>query len=147
MGLKDKFLAKVAKSKISGSNNQASFDVAYSTGFLAIDFINGTTIHVDGNDLHFSYVSAGITDGSCNTIIGRSGSGKSTLMTQIVGNMARPLIRKGFDIIIDDDDIESSLPQPRKEFLFGLTREELEKCVDHRNEGITSENVYERNVN
>ena len=143
MGLMDKFLAKVAKSKITGSNNQASFDVAYSTGFLGIDFINGTTVHVDnGKDKQYSYISAGITDGSCNTIIGRSGSGKSTLMTQIVGNMARSLLAQGFDINIFDDDLEGSLPQARKEFLFGLTKEQLSR-INLRNEGITSENVYE----
>ena len=143
--LVEKFMAKVSKSKITGSNNEATFDVAYSTGFLAIDFINGTTVHVDdGKGMQFSYVSAGITDGSCNTIIGRSGSGKSTLMTQIVGNMARNMIKKGYDTIICDDDLEGSLPEVRKEFLFGLPKEVLEECLKHRNEGITSENLYER---
>jgi ABC-type transport system involved in cytochrome bd biosynthesis fused ATPase/permease subunit len=109
--LVEKFMAKVSKSKITGSNNEATFDVAYSTGFLAIDFINGTTVHVDdGKGMQFSYVSAGITDGSCNTIIGRSGSGKSTLMTQIVGNMAKNMIKKGYDTITGNTTYQVAEP-------------------------------------
>ena len=42
------------------------------------------------------------------------------------------------------DDLEGSLPQIRKEFLLGLTPEEIDKYVVVRNSGITAENVFLR---
>lgn len=144
MSLMENFKAKIAKSKVRGSNTEAEFDVAYSTGFLSIDYLNGTCIHVDGNDRKFSYDSTGITDGSTNTIIGRSGSGKSTMTMQIAGNIVRPFLAVGMDADIYIDDIEGSLPASRKQFLLDLPLEDFGKHVDIRNFGITTENVYER---
>lgn len=138
------FRSKVAKIKTSGVSNSADFDVMYSTGFLSIDYLNGTTVHVNGEDRNFTYNSTGIVDGSANSIIGRSGSGKSTLTTQIVANIVRPFIKKGLPTGLYIDDIENSLPWPRKEFLLGLTTDELNRYVDIRNTGITTENLYKR---
>lgn len=131
---------KLAGSKVNGANNQATFDVMYPTGFLHIDYANGTTIFVEGNGKSFSYNATGIVDGSTNTIIGRSGSGKSTLMFQIAGHLAKQHPKA----VIYCDDIEGSLPEARKLFLVGMTEEEWKDRVRYRNEGITTENVYER---
>ena len=95
MDLMGQFKSKVSKMKNSGVNRSAEFDVMYSTGFLGIDYLNGTVVHVDSEDRKFTYNSTGIVDGSANSIIGRSGSGKSTLTTQIIGNEARPFIEIG----------------------------------------------------
>ena len=138
------FRSKVSKIKDSGVSRTAEFDVMYSTGFLAIDYLNGTTIHVNGKDRKFKYNSTGIVDGSTNTIIGRSGSGKSTLLTQTIGNIARPFIEKNMPVGIFIDDIEGSLPYSRKEFLLGLNEEQMAAYVDIRNNGITSNNLYQR---
>ena len=144
MDLMSKFREKVSKLKNSGVSKSAEFDVMYSTGFLSIDYLNGTVVHVKGKDRCFNYNSVGIVDGSTNTIIGRSGSGKSTLLTQIAGNIIRPFIEQGMPVGLFIDDIEGSLPYARKEFLLGLSEEEIEKYVDIRNNGITSENLYQR---
>ena len=144
MGLIDNFRTKVSKLKTSGVSNEAGFDVMYSTGFLSIDYLNGTCVHVKSKDRNFTYNATGIVDGSTNTIIARSGAGKSTLITQIAGNMIRPFIKKGMNTALFIDDIEGSLPQPRKEFLLGLTKEELENYVIIRNFGITTQNLFDR---
>ena len=144
VSLKENVRKATAKSKIKGINTEAEFDVMYSTGFLGIDYLNGTVVHVNGNDRSFVYNACGIVDGSTNTVIGRSGSGKSTLLTQIVGNIARPFIQRELPTMIYIDDIEGSLPYARKEFLLGLTEEQIERFTDIRNSGITAENLYKR---
>lgn len=142
--LLSQFRGKLSKVKTTGVNKSADFDVMYTTGFLSLDYLNGTVVHVSGEDRNFTYNSVGIVDGSANSIIGRSGSGKSTLCTQIAGNIVRPFIKKGLPTGLYIDDIEGSLPWARKEFLLGLTSEELSKYVDIRNAGITTENLYQR---
>jgi RecA/RadA recombinase len=134
----------MSKSKDAGAKSEAEFDVMYSTGFLSIDYLNGTVVHVNGNDKNFSYNSTGIVDGSTNTIIGRSGSGKSTLLMQIAGNIVRPFIEKGLPTGLFIDDIEGSLPYARKEFLLGLTEEQIKEYVVIRNSGVTTENLLNR---
>ena len=141
--LMSKFREKVSKMKDSSVGKSAEFDVMYSTGFLSIDYLNGTTVHVKSDDKDFSYNACGIVDGSTNTIIGRSGSGKSTLLTQIAGNIIRTFIRQGMSSALYIDDLEGSLPYARKEYLLGLTEEEMAK-VDIRNSGITTENFFTR---
>ena len=74
MGLQEKFREKISKLKTTGVNNVAEFDVLYSTGFLNIDYLNGTVIHVESEERTFTYNSTGIVDGSTNAVIGRSGS-------------------------------------------------------------------------
>ena len=144
MDLMSQFRGKLSKVKTTGVNRSADFDVMYTTGFLSLDYLNGTVVHVNGEDRQFTYNSVGIVDGSANSIIGRSGSGKSTLCTQIAGNIVRPFIKKGLPTGLYIDDIEGSLPWARKEFLLGLSPEELSKYVDIRNAGITTENLYQR---
>jgi len=132
------FRDKMAKSK-SSNIKEANFDVMYPTGFLGIDYINGTCVHVKGNGMDMSYNSVGLMDGSSCTFISRSGTGKSTLVTQIIGNQLRQFPNSTAYI----DDIEGSLPISRKEFLLGLSEEELNDRVFFRNTDITTENVYD----
>ena len=110
MNLLENFRSKISKMKTSGIDKEAEFDVMYSTGFLSIDYLNGTVVHVQSPDRNFTYNSTGIVDGSTNTVIGRSGSGKSTLITEIAGNIIRPFIKKGMNTGLFIDDIEGSLP-------------------------------------
>jgi len=144
MGLQEEFRNKVSKLKTTGVSAVAEFDVLYPTGFLNIDYLNGTVVHVESEERTFTYNSIGIVDGSTNSVIGRSGSGKSTLLTQMAGNIIKPFIKKNMDTALYIDDIEGSLPQVRKEFLLGLTPEQIAEYVDIRNSGITTENVFQR---
>ena len=57
--LLNNFNKVMSKSKDFGAKETAKFDVMYSTGFLAIDYLNGTVVHVKGNDRDFSYNSCG----------------------------------------------------------------------------------------
>lgn len=136
--LMDRFMQKMSKLKLS--DDAEEFEVLYPTGFLALDYLNGMMIHVKSPQINMSYRSIGIVDGSAVQIIARSGTGKSTLMFQIIANIARQF--EDGELYIDD--IEGSLPMSRKEFLLGMTREELAKKVRFRNTGITTENVYQR---
>lgn len=140
MDLLENFRSKISKVKTKGVDKIAEFDVMYSSGFLSIDYLNGTTVFVESQERKFKYNACGIVDGSTNTIIGRSGSGKSTLLTQIAGNIVRQFPQAKLYI----DDIEGSLPIARKEFLLGMTPEELDKKVEMRNSGITTENLFKR---
>lgn len=145
MGLLGQFREAESKNKKKDSYSpEADFDVLYSTGFLSIDYLNGTKVFVESEERNFSYVAGGIVDGSCNAFIGRSGSGKSTICTQIAGNIIRPFIKKNMPTGLFIDDIEGSLPMARKQFLLGLSEKEIEDYVVMRNYGITTENVYER---
>ena len=135
---------KNSKIKDVGINRQAEFDVMYSTGFLAMDYLNGTIVHVESKDRSFTYNSGGIVDGSANVFIGRAGSGKSTLTTQVAGNLIRPFVKKDLPTALFIDDIEGSLPFTRRSFLLGLSETELEKFVVIRNTGITTDNVLQR---
>ena len=141
--LMDKVNERMKKAKLQDTNEE--FEVLYPTGFLSLDYLNGSMIRVNGNGIDMKYRSVGIVDGSSNMFIGRSGCGKSTLLFQIVGNIARQF--PNCEVYIDD--IEGSLPMSRKELLLGLKPEEMQEdsplCrVKFRNTGITTENVYQR---
>lgn len=131
------FQERLAKAKVKGVKD-AEFDVMYPTGFLSLDYLNGTMIHVKSDTINMSYKSVGIMDGTSNTIIGRTGCGKSTICVQIIGN----ILRQYPEVNAYIDDIEGSLPMSRKEFLLGLSYEDLQSRVKFRNTGITTENVY-----
>lgn len=130
---------KLASNKKSAIQ-EAGFDVMYPTGFSNVDYVNGTMVHVRSDDINVDYEAIGIVDGTSNTIISRPGSGKSTLVTQWIGYLLKT--HPDSDAYIDD--IEGSLPTPRKEYLLGLPKEEINNRVFIRNFGITTENVYEQ---
>lgn len=146
MSLMERFNDAINKSKVKGAANEASFDVAYSTGFTSLDMLNGQRIYVNNDELglHFSYISGGLLDGSTNSFIGRSGVGKSTISLQTAANIIVPFIEEGYDSNLFIDDIEKSLNQARREFLLGMTEEQIKKHVKIRVDGITTESLYER---
>lgn len=126
------------KMKIKVGDDEANFDVMYPTGIILLDYVNGTTIHVNTPEIQLSYSSIGIVDGSANAFISRPKCGKSTLCIQVIGN----LLRSNPDSDAYIDDLEGSLPQSRKEFLLGLSNDELRSRVKFRDTGITTESVY-----
>lgn len=136
--LADKVCERMKKEKIA--YDQEEFDVMYQTGFVELDYVNGSMVHVKTDKVNTKYRNIGIMDGSFNMFIGRSGCGKSTLVFQIIGNIAR-LFKNSYIYI---DDIEGSLPKHRKEFLLGMDIEEIRSRVKFRDTGITTENVYKQ---
>lgn len=135
-----KFRALMAKKKDARLTTEATFNVAYPTGFLGLDFLNGTVVHVQGNGMDFKYNSVGLIDGSANTVIGRSGCGKTTFEMQWIGNIIRPY-RTSMAYI---DLIEAGYGSNNIERLLKMTPEEVKGRVILRDTGITTENVYLR---
>lgn len=134
------FREKVSKSKDYRMQNEVEQDVAYPTGFLGFDFLNGSTIHVKSDDMDFTYNSLGIVDGSMVTVIGRSGCGKTTFIVQSAAEIIRPFETA----CIYHDDIEGGIAQSRKELLTGMSGEDMRDRYISRNSGVTAENFYER---
>lgn len=122
------------------SNNKAIADVMYPTGFLALDYLNGTIVHVKSEEINMSYRMIGIMDGCANTFISRPGCGKSTFCVQAIGKH----LKQWPQAMAYIDDIEGSLPLVRKEFLIDLPKEDMDRRVKIRNTGITTENVYQQ---
>lgn len=138
--LSQQFRNAVAKHKDYRMKDESTASVAYSTGFLNFDFMNGTVVHVKSEERNFKYYSVGIQDGCLVMLIGRSGCGKTTWAVQTAANM----IRDFPNACIYHDDIEGGLTEYRKELLTGFHGEELERKYIGRNTGITAENFYER---
>ena len=127
------FREKVAKDK---SQKEADADVAYSTGFLPIDFLNGKKINTVKGD----YYSVGLVDGKAVTFIGRTGCGKTSLALQIGANIIRPFP----NAIMYYDDIEGGSDESRRMKLTGFGPNEIRDRIIYRNEGITAENFFTR---
>lgn len=138
--LSDLFREKVGALKDYRMKNETEQDVAYPTGFLSFDFLNGTVIHVKSDDMDFTYNSVGIIDGSMVTIIGRAGCGKTTFILQSAAEIIRPFENS----CIYHDDIEGGIVQSRKELLTKMKGEDFEKRYIARNSGVTAENFFER---
>ncbi len=138
--LTDLFREKVKSSKDFRMKNETEQDVAYPTGFLAFDFLNGTVTHVKSENMDFTYNSVGIIDGSMVTVIGRSGCGKTTFILQSAAEIIKPFQTS----CIYHDDIEGGIVQSRKEYLTKMKGEEFDKRYISRNSGVTAENFYER---
>lgn len=138
----DQFRTIVSKEKDPRKKRESESDIAYPTGFLAFDFLNGIKVYYKkNNDKEYSsYNSIGIVDGSMVTIIGRSGCGKTTFAMQVAGN----IIKKYDSSTIFHDDIEGGIVLTRKQQLLELYDEEFTSRYISRNTGITAENFYER---
>lgn len=115
-------------------------DVAYPTGYITLDYLNGAIIHVrnEAKGMNFSYPSVGVLDGAGTMLIGRTGCGKSTLMLQMAAN----IIKSFKTSAIYYDDIEGGMADTNMEMLTGMTSQELKGRVFYRNSGISIENVY-----
>ena len=126
--------------KIDKKIREATGDVAYPTGFLTLDYLNGAMIHVKNSEknMDFSYPSVGVLDGAGTMLIGRTGCGKSTLMLQMAANIIRPFKTSA----IFYNDIEGGMADSSMETLCRMTSEELKGKLFYRNEGISIENVY-----
>ena len=126
--------------KIDKKIREATGDVAYPTGFLTLDYLNGAMIHVKNSEknMDFSYPSVGVLDGAGTMLIGRTGCGKSTLMLQMAANIIRPYKTSA----IFYNDIEGGMADSSMETLCRMTSDELKGRLYYRNEGITIENVY-----
>lgn len=138
--LAKQFREKVSKMKDARMFNEVEQDVAYPTGFLGFDFLNGVVVHVKSKTMDFTYNSVGIIDGSMVTIIGRSGCGKTTFIMQSAAEIVRPYATG----CIYHDDIEGGIVDSRKRALLGFTSEEMTDRYICRNSGVTAENFYER---
>ena len=138
----DAYRSKVSKEKDRRLSEEAGADVAYSTGFLALDFLNGTMVHVKNNEQgkDYKYYSCGFADGSIVMIIGRSGSGKTTFAEQAAANIVRPF-ENG---IIYEDNIEGGIIESRRVELSGFDPEDIKKRYVVRNSGISNETVFQR---
>lgn len=138
--LASSFREKVGKDKDPRMSQEAAFDVAYATGFLAFDFLNGTVVHVKTPEKKFKYNSIGIVDGSITMVIGRSGCGKTTWLVQTAGN----IMRRFDKACTFHDDVEGGIVETRRERLTGLFGKDLKDRYISRNSGVNTENVYER---
>lgn len=138
--LSSRFRDVVSKRKDARIKEESTSSVAYPTGFLNFDFMNGTVVHVKCKERNFNYYSVGIQDGCLVMLIGRSGCGKTTWAVQTAANIVKPFPKA----CIFHDDIEGGLTEYRKEILTGFTPEELANRYISRNTGITAENFYER---
>lgn len=140
LSLANLFRNTVAKHKDTRLKEESAASIAYPTGFLNFDFMNGTVVHVKSEQRNFNYYSVGIQDGCLVMVIGRSGCGKTTWTVQTAANIVRPFK----NACIFHDDIEGGLTEYRKEVLTNFHGEELESKYIARNTGITAENFYER---
>lgn len=138
--LANAFREKVGKDKDIRMSQEAVSDVAYATGFLAFDFLNGTVVHVKTPEKEFQYNSIGIVDGSITMVIGRSGCGKTTWLVQTAGNIMRRFPKA----CTWHDDIEGGIVETRRERLTNLFGADLKDRYISRNAGVNTENVYER---
>ncbi len=137
--LMDAFRNEMKKNKDRG-NGEASGDVMYPTGFLNLDYLNGTRIFVVSDSMNMSYTSIGILDGTAVQLIGRTHCGKTTFAVQMAANIVRPFKTS----LIFHDDIEGGCNSRRYEILTKFTQQELAERYIYRNTGITIENFYER---
>lgn len=130
------FREQVKKTKDISMINEQQHSVAYSTGFLNIDFLNGTILNINDK----KYFEVGIVDGSINAVIARSGAGKSTICTQWAANIIRPFPTA----CVYMDNAESGFLLSRAMQLSGFSQEEFKKRFILRDAGITTESIYDR---
>ena len=138
--LSQQFRDRVSKHKDYRMRAESQSSVAYSTGFLNFDFMNGTVVHVKSEERNLEYYSVGIQDGSMVMLIGRSGCGKTSWAVQAAANIVRPFPNG----CIFHDDIEGGITVYRRDTLTGFTKEESQNKYIRRDTGITAENFYER---
>lgn len=130
------FREQVKKTKDISMINEQQHSVAYSTGFLNIDFLNGTILNINDK----KYFEVGIVDGTINAVISRSGEGKSTICVQWASN----IIRQFPTSCVYMDNAESGFLLNRAIQLSGFSQEEFKKRFIMRDAGITLESIYDR---
>ena len=136
----NKYRETVSKEKDKRLSEEAGADVAYSSGFLALDFLNGTMVHVKSDTKDYKYYSCGLADGSIVMVIGRSGCGKTTFVEQLAANIVRPFEEE----VIYEDNVEGGIIESRRAELSGFTPEEIKNRYVVRNSGISNETIFQR---
>lgn len=88
MALGKEMFQAVRKSK-KVSDLEVTTPVAYPSGFMTLDYLNGQKIQVfdDDDNIISEYDSVGFVDGTMVTVIADSGLGKTTLTEQIAVNI------------------------------------------------------------
>lgn len=137
MGFLSKAFRKSIDDKKDTRMQEAVFDVAYPSGFLSIDFLNGSIVKVNKDS---KYYSVGVIDGASITFIGRAGCGKTTLATQMGAEIIRPFP----NACMFYDDIEGGSNGSRRAVLTKFDNNEINDRIIYRNSGITAENFFER---
>lgn len=134
--LSQAFRAQALKTKDISMMNEQQHSVAYSTGFLPIDFLNGFILNINDK----KYYQVGIIDGSINAVIARSGAGKSTICLQWAANIVRPFNTS----CVFMDNAEGGMLLSRAMQLANMNKDEFQKRFILRDAGITTESVYDR---
>ena len=134
--LSSAFREQAKKTKDIAMIEEMQHSVAYSTGFLPIDFLNGHILQIQDR----KYYEVGIVDGSINAIIARSGAGKSTICTQWAANIIKPFKTS----CVFMDQAEAGMLKSRVMQLSGLSDEDFQKRFIVRDAGITTETIYDR---
>lgn len=130
------FRAQAMKTKDISIINEQQHSVAYSTGFLPIDFLNGYILNIKDR----KYYQVGIIDGSINAIIARSGAGKSTICLQWAGNIIRPFRTS----CVFMDNAEGGMLLSRARQLANMDEETFKSRFILRDAGVTTESIYDR---
>lgn len=134
--LSQAFREQVKKTKDISQINEMTHSVAYSTGFLPLDFLNGHILEINNKQ----YFQVGVIDGSINAVIGRSGCGKTTWTLQAAGNIIRPF--KSSCVFFDAAEVGTVLSRAMQ--LSGLNVDDFKKKFICRDAGITTESIYDR---
>lgn len=134
--LSQAFRAQAIKTKDISIINEQQHSVAYSTGFLPIDFLNGYILNIKDR----KYYEVGIIDGSINAVIARSGAGKSTICLQWAGN----IIRRFNTSCVFMDNAEGGMLLSRARQLANMDEDTFRDRFILRDAGITTESIYDR---
>ena len=129
-----------AKTKKKGSFLSSQSPVAYSSGFMTLDYRNGCIVESrDENEVIVDErPSVGIVGGSFITTVGKSGVAKTTLMIQIGANIVRQF-KNGMFMIFD---LEQSLTMTRIKNITSLTQKEMMDKIILRQEKNYIEDIY-----
>ena len=134
--LSNAYRNEIKKSKKSEYFEEARTPIGYSTGIDLLDYLNGKYIKVQNDK---GYYSLGVDEGSYIMLIGKSGTSKTTVALQMAAN-----IIKGYDEgMIYLDDIEGATDSNRIHSITGLSYEEIDEKVVHRQSGINCETLFE----
>ena len=134
--LSSAFRSQVVKTKDISLINEQQHSIAYSTGFLPIDFLNGFILNIKDK----KYFQVGIIDGSINAVIARSGAGKSTACCQWAANIIRPFRTS----CVFMDNAEGGMILSRAMQLSNMHPDEFKNRFIMRDAGITTETIYDR---
>ena len=134
------FREQMESGKDGYKHQEALGDVAYSTGFINIDYLNGYMVHVKNSKEDYYYPALGIPDGKSVMHIGQSHCGKSTLVIQEAANIIRPF-KNG---AIWHADLEGGTNDHRIEVLTGFSQNRISECYHYQDTNISSEVFYEQ---